>query len=210
MPFQDISEVQNLKKYSAIKNRCFVESIINGLINEKLFAWDSFGAHLVQSVKDLLNRGKIDLVIIPGGGTGHIQVADVSWNEPTKDQLRKMYSQWMDEEPHTHTRDCNMSGLPLKQVVQWILIAWLDLDKKIFVKSFCCFDLSIQDDGSEDNKIGCFKPGKPLSSGLERLKAAMTETAKELVDAFTESDIENDPDLVIDLDREVDEDIDIE
>ena len=44
----------------------------------------------------------------------------------------------------------------------------------------------------------CFKPGKPLSSCLERLKAAMAEAAKEVVDPFTESDIENDPDLVID------------
>ena len=50
----------------------------------------------------------------------------------------------------------------------------------------------------------CFKPGKPLSPGLERLKAAMAEAAKELVHLFTEWDIENDPDLVIDLDREED------
>ena len=33
--------------------------------------------------------------------------------------------------------------------------------------------------------------GKPLSSDLERLKTAMTEAAKELVDPITESDIEN-------------------
>ena len=70
--------------------------------------------------------------------------------------------------------------------------------------------MSIQDDGSEDNEIACFKPGKPLSSGLEHLKAAMAEAAKELVDSFTDSDIENDPDLVVDSDREEDEDVDIE
>ena len=59
--------------------------------------------------------------------------------------------------------------------------------------------------GSKDNEIARFKPGKPLSSGLERLKAAMADAAKELVDPFTESDIKNDPDLVIDSDREEDE-----
>ena len=69
--------------------------------------------------------------------------------------------------------------------------------------------MSKQDNGSEDNEIACFKPGKPLSSGLERLKAAMAEAAKELADPFTELDIENDPDLVIDSDREEDEDVDI-
>ena len=64
--------------------------------------------------------------------------------------------------------------------------------------------------GSKDNEIARFKPGKPLSSGLERLKAAMADAAKKLVDPFTESDIKNDPDLVIDSDREEDEDVDIE
>ena len=69
--------------------------------------------------------------------------------------------------------------------------------------------MSKQDNGGEDNEIACFKPGKSLSSGLERLKAAMAEAAKELVDPFTELDIENDPDLVTDSDREEDEDVDI-
>ena len=100
-----------------------------------------------------------------------------------------------------------MCGPLLKQIVQWILKAWSDLDKEIIIKSFRCCALSIQDGGSEDNEIACFKPGKPLSSGLERLKAAMADAAKELVDPFTESDIKNDPDLVIDSDREEDEDL---
>ena len=40
--------------------------------------------------------------------------------------------------------------------------------------------------------------------------AAMAEAAKKLADPFTEADIKNDPDLVIDSDREEDEDVDIE
>ena len=108
----------------------------------------------------------------------------------------------MDEEPHTYTKEGNTHGPPVKQIVQRILKAWSDLDEEIIIKSFCSCALSIQDDGSEDNEIACFKSGKPPSSGLERLKAAMVEAAKELVDPFTESDIENDPDLVIDSDRE--------
>ena len=89
-------EVQNLKKDPAIKNRCYVESTINGWMNEnttidwvenvlktftfgkrRLFAWDSYRAHLVQSVKELLNKGKIDPVVISRGATGHIQKADI-------------------------------------------------------------------------------------------------------------------------------------
>ena len=222
-------EVQSLKKNPAIKNCCYVESTINGWMNEsatidwvknvlktftfgkrRSFAWDSFRAHLVQSVKELLNKGKIDPVVIPGGGTGHIQAVDVSWSQLIKDQLREMYNQWMDEGPHTHTKGGNMRGPPLKQIVQWILKAWSDLDKEIIIKSFRYCALSIQDDGRENNEIACFKPRKPLSSGLERLKAAMSEAAIKLVDHFTESDIQNEPDMVIDSDREEDEGVDIE
>ena len=158
----------------------------------------------------MLNKGKIDHVVIPGGATGYIQVADVSWNKPIKVQLREMYDQWMDEGSHTYTKKGNMRGPPLKQIVQWILNAWSDLDKEIIIKSFGCCALSIKDDESKDNEIACFKPGKPLSSGLEHLKAAMAEAAKELVDPFTELDIKNDSDLILDLDREEDEDVDIE
>ena len=64
-------KVPNLKKYPAIKNRCYVKSTINGRMNEnttidwienilqtftfgkrELFVWGSFRAHLVQSVKE--------------------------------------------------------------------------------------------------------------------------------------------------------------
>ena len=33
----------------------------------RLFAWDSYRAHLFQNVKELLRKGKIDLIVIPGG-----------------------------------------------------------------------------------------------------------------------------------------------
>ena len=90
-------EVRKLQKEPAFKNRCYVESTINGWMNEnttidwvenvlktfnfgkrRLFACDSFRAHLVQSVKELLNKGKIDPVVIPGGTTGHTQAPHVS------------------------------------------------------------------------------------------------------------------------------------
>ena len=68
-------EVQNLKKDAAIENRCYVESTVNGWMNEnttidwvenvlktftfvkrRLFACGSFRAHLVQSVKELIRK----------------------------------------------------------------------------------------------------------------------------------------------------------
>ena len=55
-----------------------------------------------------------------------------------------------------------------------------------------------------------FQTWKALSSGLECFKVAMDETTQEPIDSFTELDVENDPDLVIDSDRGEDEDVDIE
>ena len=89
----------------------------------------------------------------------------------------------------------------LKQIGLWILKTCSDLDKEIIIKSFRCCALSIQGDRSDGNETACFKPGKPLSSGFESLKTAMAEAAKELVNPFTKSDVENDPNLVIDSDR---------
>ena len=83
---------------------------------------------------ELLNKGKIDPIVIPGGANGHIQVADVSWNKSIKYQLREMYDRWMDERPHTRTKEGNMRGLPLKLAVHWILKVWSDLDKEIIIK----------------------------------------------------------------------------
>ena len=159
---------------------------------------------MIQSVKELLNKRKIDGVVIPGGATGHIQAADVSWNKSIKDQLREMCDQSMDKGLHTQTKGGYLRGPSLKQIVLWVLKAWSDLDKGIIIKSFRCCALSIQDGESEDNEIASFKPGKSLSSDLERLKTAMADSP------FIEEGIENDPDLVIDSDREEDEDVDIE
>ena len=47
---------------------------------------------------------------------------------------RNVRDQWMDEGPHTHTKGGNMRGPPLKQIVQWVLKAWSDLNKKIIIK----------------------------------------------------------------------------
>ena len=56
----------------------------------------------------------------------------------------------------------------------------------------------------------CFKPEKPLTSDLERLKAVIAEAAKELVDPFTELDIKSDPDLVTDSNQKEYEDVDVD
>lgn len=56
----------------------------------RLLAWDAFRCHQTPRVNDILNRAKVDSVIIPGGCTKFIQAPDVSWNKPMKEYLREM------------------------------------------------------------------------------------------------------------------------
>jgi hypothetical protein len=45
----------------------------------------------------LLSEMKTDLAIIPGGLTSVLQPLNVSVNKPFKDNIRKLYAQWMAE-----------------------------------------------------------------------------------------------------------------
>lgn len=66
----------------------------------RLLAWDAYRCHLTPRVNDILNRAKVDSVIIPGGCTMFIQAPDVSWNKPMKEYLREMYDNWLAESEH--------------------------------------------------------------------------------------------------------------
>ena len=62
-----------------------------------LLVWDSFHGHLGDDTKRLLSEMKTDLAVIPGGLTSVLQPLDVSVNKPFKDNIRKLYAQWMAE-----------------------------------------------------------------------------------------------------------------
>ena len=58
---------------------------------------------------------------------------------------------------HTFTAARNMRAPPWREIVQWILEAWNDLDKDIIVNSFKSCALTLAVDGSEDELIHCLK-----------------------------------------------------
>ena len=88
---------QEIKKLNEeLKMRCVVASSDNKCIDEplteqfcckmlgifsfvpRLFAWDAFSCHLTPAMNGILNKGKVDSVIVPGGCTKYIQAADAS------------------------------------------------------------------------------------------------------------------------------------
>ena len=54
-----------------------------GMLKKSLLVWDSFKAHLVDSVKRKLKCNNTDVAVIPGGLTSVVQPLEVSLNKPT-------------------------------------------------------------------------------------------------------------------------------
>ena len=59
---------------------------------QSLLVWDSFSAHLTDTVKQQLRENKTATAVIPGGLTSLVQSLDVCLNKPFKDRLRE---KWM-------------------------------------------------------------------------------------------------------------------
>ena len=69
---------------------------------QSLLVWDSFRAHLTESV-EALQRRKIDLAVIPGGLTPVLQPLDKCLNKPFKDHMKTKYLSWMVTGPFEFT-----------------------------------------------------------------------------------------------------------
>ena len=145
-----------------------------------MLGWDSFRCHVLDSIKQELNRTKIDPVIVPGGCTKYIQASDVLWNKPFKTKVTEKYDEWRANGQHTFTAAGNIRAPPLREIVQWILGAWNDLDKDIIVNSFKSCALTLAVGGSEDELIHCLKPSQPCHSGLAQLKAVQKQLQQTL------------------------------
>ena len=74
---------------------------IGGLGRRKsLLVYDSFEAHVTDTVKASFKRENTELAVIPGSLTSLLQPLDVSLNKPFKDGVRK---QWMADGIHEFT-----------------------------------------------------------------------------------------------------------
>ena len=116
---------------------------------------------------------------------------------------------------HSETAAGNLRAPPRKTVIHWILQSWADISADLIKKSFPCCGLNLPVDGSDDDKIICFRDGEPCTKGKDMLKSQLSillEPDENPFEMITESDVEdaNDPHQVVDADSEHDDDIDIE
>jgi hypothetical protein len=117
----------------------------------------------------------------------------VSWNKPFKERIRYYYKLWMTNEDRREWTDKGNPKAPaLEVVLEWVDRAWQEISNEIIVRSFkgrpfrvgstnCNFyhsacALTTATDGSEDDKITCFKPDGPIgTSGVDILREARAQ-----------------------------------
>ena len=62
----------------------------------RLLAWNSCATHLTGKVRAEPNERNIDVVVIIGGLTSLVQPFHVAVNKPMKDNMKKLWSTWME------------------------------------------------------------------------------------------------------------------
>ena len=83
----------------------------------RLLAWNTFRCHLTWEIRPILNEGRINNAIVPGGYIKLIQGPDLSWNKP-------LYNEWLAADNHHITAQGNMRPPSRQQMIEWVLEAW--------------------------------------------------------------------------------------
>lgn len=167
--------------------------------SKRLMVWDAFKCHISKSTSSVLRRMGIHAAVIPGGCTGLIQPADVSWNRSLKSRIQDKYDEWLSNGEHTFTANGNMRPPSFVQLVDWIRESWNSIPKEQIEESMKQCGITNFIDGSEDDKILCFKPGRGLNQGLTLLRSECAELQNE-----QESDCDED---MMAIDSDDDDDI---
>lgn len=160
-----------------------------------LLVWDSFQAHLTESVKEKCREMNTTVAVIPGGLTSLLQPLDVCLNKPFKDKLRNKWIEWMATEDKAITKGGNVKKVDIETIVHWVKNAWDEISSEMIIRSFkkCCISNSM--DGSEDHFV--YEDDDDISSELsdaesDYLHPDIPMTEQEFEELFGNSDCDSD------------------
>lgn len=104
--------------------------------NATLLVLDSARCHISAEVKQHLQIRKILYCVIPGGLTGWIQPADLSWFKPVKTMLREYAFRWLQCGSVPRTKSGEIKPPTFEQVGVWLQNSWGRLHSEIIINSF--------------------------------------------------------------------------
>ena len=103
-------------------------------VERSLLVWDSFRAHLTESVKEVLQQQNIDVAVIPGGLTPVLQPLDKCLNKPFKESMRREYQSQMIMGPFEFTPAGKKRVLSSNLVLGWIKKSWWEIPEEMVRK----------------------------------------------------------------------------
>ena len=115
--------------------------------------WDSFCAHLTESVKEVLQQQNIDVAVIPGGLTPVLQPLDKCLNKPFKESMRREYQSQMIMGPFEFNHAGKKKVQSRNLVLCWIKKSWREIPEEMVRKSFLTSSISNALDSTEGNAI---------------------------------------------------------
>lgn len=108
------------------------------IANPVLLLWDDFSGHWTREVTEYAASINVALLKVPASATSVCQPADVAWNKPLKENLRKC---WVDSLRKQLSQ--RREGQPFKlvpptraDICEWVSRAWKSLSSDIIESGF--------------------------------------------------------------------------
>ena len=82
-----------------------------------------------------------------------MQPLDVAINRPFKEEMQRLWCEWMIDGQHTYTPTGRQRRCDVSIICEWIIQAWASISKQTIINGFlkCCISNAL--DGSQDDKI---------------------------------------------------------
>ena len=120
----------------------------------RMLVWDSFKSHVMASIRESVrSHYNTHMVVIPGGCTGVLQPADVSWNKPFKAAYREKYEDWTINGEVSLTASGRRRAPSKDLIMQWVKEAWQAVTPDVVRRSFKKYGITNHMDGTQDDQL---------------------------------------------------------
>ncbi len=189
----------------------YLRTIIGSFsFSKRLLVWDAYRCHTSVSTRAEMTKLKLHTAVVPGGCTRFIQAPDVVWNSSFKAHLRSLYDTWLaDTSNHEFTKGGRLKPASRSLLCNWVKKSWETVSTDIIKESFVNCAITTATDGSDDDRIHCFKQGQPCEEGrcvlADQMKAFETSPLTDRDDPFSsDEDMEETENNEICIDQDSD------